>query len=58
MTPPPPQRDPDDVGTVNQAVLTALLTRDWAALDRLVPPEPLADPCPELDEANFQAPRE
>lgn len=54
MTPPPPKRDPDDVGTVNQAVLTALLTRDWAALDRLVPRQPVQDPSPEVQDTLFR----
>jgi hypothetical protein len=44
VTPPPPKPTPNDVGTVNQAVLAALLARDWAALDRLVPRSPVPDP--------------
>ena len=46
-------RRQDDVGAVNQAVLTALLTRDWAALDRLVPRQPVQDPSPEVQDALF-----
>ena len=53
MTPPPPTRDPGDIGTVNQAVLRALLTRDWAELDRLVPRQPVRDPSPEVQDALF-----
>ncbi len=53
MTPPPPKRDPDDVGTVNQAVLHALLTRDWAALARLVPRARVVDPSPEVQDTLF-----
>lgn len=33
-----------DVGAVNQAVLTALLTRNWPELERLVPRSPVPDP--------------
>ena len=53
VTPPPPKRDPDDVGTVNQAVLHALLTHNWPELDRLVPRQPVQDPSPEVQDALF-----
>jgi hypothetical protein len=44
VTPDSTNRRSDDIGAVNQAVLAALLARDWAALDRLVPRSPVPDP--------------
>ena len=43
---------PAEVGAVNQAVIAALLARDWAELDRLVPHEAPVDPCPDLEGAD------
>ena len=52
MTPAATTNPPIDVGAVNQAVIAALLARDWAELDRLVPHEAPVDPCPDLEGAD------
>lgn len=43
-----------DVGAVNQAVLAALLTRNWPELDRLVPRQRVQDPSPEVQDVLFR----
>lgn len=42
-------RSSPTVGTVNQAVIDALLCRRWAELDKLVPFTPTPDPTPDLE---------
>jgi len=48
VTPNPPAELQTDVGTVNQAVIDALLTRRWADLERLVPRSRAEDPSPDV----------